>query len=48
MDISPSEYKVFRQSDISEILPDYELINNKRVELLVEGRNIKPFIGTYK
>jgi hypothetical protein len=48
MDISPDEYKVFRKSDINELLPDYELINEKRVELLVEGRNIKPFVGSYK
>lgn len=48
MSITPDEYRVFRDSDISEVLPDYELINSKRVELLVEGRNIKPFKGTYK
>jgi len=48
MGLSPEEYKIFRQSDINEILPDFELINNKRVELLIEGRNIKPFVGTYK
>jgi hypothetical protein len=48
LDISPEEYKVFRQSDINEELPDYDLLNHKMVELLAEGRNIKPFIGTYK
>jgi hypothetical protein len=48
LDISPEEYKVFRQSDINEELPDYDLLNHKMVELLVEGRNIQPFIGTYK
>lgn len=48
LSISPEEYKVFRDSDINEDLPDYDLLNHKMVELLVEGRNIKPFIGTYK
>jgi hypothetical protein len=47
-DISPEEYKVFRDSDINEALPDFDLLNHKMVELLVEGRNIKPFVGTYK
>ena len=48
MNIESEEYRVFRDTDINEVLPDFEIINNKRVELLVEGRNIKPFVGTYK
>lgn len=48
MSVDKSEYDVFRDSDINEILPDFEIINRKRVELLAEGRNIKPFIGAYK
>ena len=39
---------VFRDSDIDEDLPDYELINKKRKELLLEGDNIYPYLGSYK
>lgn len=48
MSVSKEEFDIFRDSDINEFLPDFELINRKRVELLAEGRNIKPFIGAYK
>lgn len=48
MGVDKEEYDIFRDSDINEILPDFEIINRKRVELLAEGRNIKPFIGAYK
>lgn len=39
---------IFRDSDINEELPDYTLLNKKRKELLLEGDNIYPFIGSYK
>jgi hypothetical protein len=39
---------VFRDSDIDEDLPNYELINKKRKELLLEGDNIYPYLGSYK
>lgn len=39
---------VFRDSDISESLPDFKLLNQKRKELLLEGDNIYPYIGSYK
>lgn len=39
---------IFRDSDINEGLPDYKLLNKKRKELLLEGDNIYPFIGSYK
>ncbi len=39
---------IFRESDIYEELPDYTLLNNKRKELLLEGDNIYPYIGSYK
>jgi len=39
---------LFREHDISEMSPDYILLNQKRRELLLELSNIKPFIGTYK
>ena len=48
MGVDKEEFDIFRDSDINEFLPDFELINRKRIELLAEGRNIKPFIGAYK
>ena len=39
---------VFRTSDIEEALPDYILLNQKRKEMLLEGKNIQPFVGSYK
>jgi hypothetical protein len=39
---------VFRNSDINEILPDFNILNQKRKEMLLEGPNIQPFIGSYK
>lgn len=39
---------VFRTSDINEVLPDYVLLNEKRKEMLLEGKNIQPFIGSYR
>lgn len=42
-----NEY-IFRESDIHEELPNYELLNKKRKELLIEGDNIYPYMGSYK
>ena len=42
-----NEY-IFRESDIHEDLPNYELLNKKRKELLLEGDNIYPYMGSYK
>jgi hypothetical protein len=42
-----NEY-IFRESDIHEDLPDYDLLNKKRKELLIEGDNIYPYMGSYK
>ena len=42
-----NEY-IFRESDIHEDLPNYELLNKKRKELLIEGDNIYPYMGSYK
>jgi hypothetical protein len=43
-----SDAFITRDSDIKEPLPDYELINKKRKELLLEGENIFPYLGSYK
>jgi hypothetical protein len=42
-----NEY-IFRDSDIHEELPDYDLLNKKRKELLLEGDNIYPYLGSYR
>lgn len=39
---------IFRDSDISEELPDYVLLNQKRKELLLQGDTIYPYIGSYR
>ncbi len=39
---------VFRNTDINEILPDFIEVNRKRKEMMLEGHNIYPYIGSYK
>ena len=39
---------ILRDADPKEPLSDYELVNNKRKELLLEGHEIFPYIGSYK
>ena len=39
---------IFKQSDIHECMPDFEILNEKRKELMLEGSNIYPYIGGYK
>ena len=46
--LSESDFMLFKDHDISEMSPDYILLNRKRKELLLELHNIKPFVGTYK
>lgn len=48
MDVNEDEFQIFRNSDINEYRPDFEIINAKRKEMLIEGRNIIPYIGAYK
>jgi len=48
MSLSPSDHFVFEDANLRESSPDWNLINRKRRELLLEASNIKPFIGTYK
>ena len=47
-DITPDDTIIFRESNINECRPDYKLINKKRKELLMEGHNIFPYVGSYK
>ena len=42
------DFMLFKTHDISEMSPDFKLLNRKRKELLLELHNIKPFVGTYK
>jgi hypothetical protein len=46
--LKPEDTIIFKQSDINECMPDYEMLNEKRKELMLEGHNIYPYIGGYK
>ena len=46
--IIDTDSTIFRNTDINEILPNFEEINRKRREIIMEGHNIYPFIGSYK
>ena len=46
--LEEEDFMIFKSHDISEMHPDYQLLNRKRRELLLELNNIKPFVGTYK
>ena len=46
--LEEGDFMLFKDHDISEMSPDYILLNQKRKELLLELHNIKPFVGTYK
>lgn len=46
--ITNEDFKIFKESDIKEQRVDYRLMNEKRKELLMEGHNIYPYIGSYK
>lgn len=46
--LDEGDFLLFKDHDISEMSPDYILLNQKRKELLLELHNIKPFVGTYK
>ena len=39
---------ILRDSDPSEPFTDYEIVNAKRKELLLEGHEIFPYLGSYK
>ena len=46
--ILESDSSVFRDTNIKELLPDYIEVNLKRKEIMLEGSNVYPFIGSYK
>ena len=43
-----SDSSVFRDTNIKELLPNFADVNLKRKEIMMEGHNIYPFIGSYK
>ncbi len=47
-DIVPDVGPVFRSSDVNEALPDYQIVNEKRKELLAAGEEIFPYTGSYR
>jgi hypothetical protein len=48
MSLDPTDFFIFKDSDVKEGSTDYILLNQKRKELLLQASEIKPFIGTYK
>jgi hypothetical protein len=47
-EVDAKEEFIFRDSDINEELPNYELLNSKRKEMLMEWSNIWPYAGSYR
>ena len=47
-DLLPEDTVIFDSSDVNEEGIDWQLINRKRKELLLEHSNIFPYIGSYK
>jgi hypothetical protein len=39
---------IFKETDINEILPDWQEVNLKRKEMMLEAQNIYTFLGSYK
>lgn len=48
MNVPQNKFYIFKNTDVNEPLPDWKIINPKRKEMLLEGHNIHPFIGSYK
>lgn len=46
--INNADFSIFKETDIKEQLIDYDFINLKRKEILMEGHNIYPYVGSYK
>ena len=47
-EIAQNDHFIFKDSDVEEALPDFIKLNKKRKEIILEGKNIYPYIGTYK
>jgi hypothetical protein len=47
-DVTVDEELILRDSDVYEDNPDYVLLNAKRKEMLLEGDNIWPYVGSYR
>ena len=46
--LTKNDAMIFKKSNIKEPYPDYNILNEKRKELMIEGYNIYPHIGSYK
>jgi hypothetical protein len=46
--LKPEDSIIFKQSNLHECMPNFEMLNEKRKELMLEGHNIYPYIGSYK
>lgn len=47
-DITTDQELILRDSDINESNPDFILLNQKRKEMLLQGDQIWPYVGSYK
>lgn len=47
-DVTPVEELILRESDVYEDNVNFELLNAKRKEMLLEGDNIWPYVGSYR
>ena len=47
-DITTDQELILRDSDVNEDNPDYILLNQKRKEMLLQGDQIWPYVGSYK
>ena len=47
-DIQGNDFKIFDDVDINEAYPDYQKLNYKRKELLLQWEQIFPYTGSYK
>ena len=43
-----ANHKLFKEADINEDLPDWQLLNQKGKHIILEHDKIMPYIGTYK
>ena len=46
--VLPDDSVIFKETDIKEPFANYQFLNQKRKEILLEGYNIYPYIGSYK